>query len=158
MDTMSLRGSMGQRRILVKVVRWLGLYGGAATFVSKNFSRTRSISWGHRWVYAFSGSIFKCSDWKANKQMKWPDAFGIRMVEVCFKPFVVQSQIIIWLWCHLKFLYLNNTNNNSNTNSKMDKYYSIFGQMLFNIRFNIRFEVEYFNFEPTIICLAYYFT
>ena len=41
------------------------------------------------------------------------------------------------------YRYSNNTNTNSNNNSKIDEFFSIFVQMLFNVRFDFCFEVEY---------------
>ena len=40
----------------------------------------------------------------------------------------------------------------------MAEYFSIFGQMIFDIRFDIRFEVEYFDLELSFFYFAYYST
>ena len=40
----------------------------------------------------------------------------------CFWTFVVQSQIIIQLWCHVRFINSNNINKNSINNLNMAKF------------------------------------
>ena len=50
-----------------------------------------------------------------------------------FWTFVIQSRIIIRLWCHFRFIYSNYMNKIYNSNSKLAEFYLIFVQMLFNI-------------------------
>ena len=86
------------------------------------------------------------------------EANGINSNYSCFWPFVVQSGIIIRLWCHVRFICSNNMNKNLNNNSKMAEFYLIF-VMLFNICPNVIQYLRQYLLQPWtiifVICLQF---